>query len=86
MERTIKIFFGLIVVLIVGMLIIRVSFIMDAKKGGKQLYEISVNKFNETETYMTSSYTRDKETGCIKFKDEFEITRIVCNNYTITEY
>lgn len=86
MERTIKFFFGVIVVLIVGMLIFKVTLVVNAKKSGKQVYEISVNKFNETETYMTSSYTRDKETGCIKFKDEFEITRIVCNNYTITEY
>lgn len=86
MEKFIKGFFILIVLLIVGMLIFRVSLVMNAKKNGKQLYEISVNKFNETETYVTNSYTRDKETGCIKFQDEFGITRIVCNNYTITEY
>ena len=53
---------------------------------GKKLYQISVNKFNETETYLTESYTIDPTTKCIVFKDMMNIKRTVCNNYTITEY
>jgi hypothetical protein len=86
MEKTMKGFFALIVIIIICVIAFRVNLVMNAKKDGKTIYEISVNKFNEVETYMTDSYTRDQQTGCIKFQDEFGIKRIVCNNYTITEY
>jgi len=42
--------------------------------------------FKKNETYTTREYTRDKESGCIIFKDEIGIKHVVCNNYTITEY
>ena len=72
--------------LIVGMFLLNTKFIIDAKKRGKTLYEIRVNNLQSPESYMTTEYDRDKQTGCIKFKDVFGINRIVCNNYTITEY
>ena len=81
-----KVFFVLIFLLIIGGIIFRANMYVNAKNSGKAIYEIHVNRFNETESYMTSEYTRDKETGCISFKDEFGIKRIVCNDYTITEY
>ena len=81
-----KIFFVLVFLLIIGSILFRVNMYFNAKNSGKAIYEIHVNRLNESESYMTSEYTRDKETGCISFKDEFGIKRIVCNDYTITEY
>ena len=77
---------GLVFLLIIGMIFFRVNMVMDATKKGKTVYEVNVNTFKENEVYITTEYTRDKETGCIKFKDEFGIKHVVCNNYTITEF
>lgn len=74
------------VVLVVGLLIFQTSLVMDAKNRGEKVYHIEVNSFNGAETYSTTNYTKDKETGCITFKDLVGIKRVVCNNYTITEY
>lgn len=81
-----KIVFALVAVLIIGGLIFKVVMIVDAKQNDKPLYEVNVNTFNQVESYTTTSYTRDKQSGCIEFKDEFGIQHIVCNNYTITKY
>lgn len=81
-----RIFFVIVFVLIIGMFFFRVSLITSARNEGKTIYEIKVNNFQEVETYMTKEYTRDKETGCISFKDEFGIKHTVCNNYSITEF
>lgn len=86
MSTMIKIFFGFVILVIIFTIGLRVNMVLDAKKTGKTVYEISVNKFNEVEIYITSDYTRDEKSGCISFKDEFGIKKIVCNNYTITEY
>lgn len=75
------VFFGFI-----SFILLKVKLILDVKNNGSTLYEIQVNNFNTHETYMTTEYIRDKETGCIKFKDEFGIKHIVCNNYTISQY
>ncbi len=81
-----KLFFGLIVLIILTFIGIRFTMISNSIKGGKSVYEINVNSFDKNESYITNEFTRDKETGCISFKDEFGIKRIVCNNYTITQY
>jgi hypothetical protein len=86
MSSLIKVFFVIVITVIILSLLFRVNMVLDIKKNGKTIYQISVNKFNEVETYMTGEYTRDEKSGCISFKDEFGIKRIVCNNYTITEY
>lgn len=67
-----------------GTIAIRAKLIMNAN--GKTLYQIDVNNFNSHESYITTDYTRDKETGCITFKDEFGLKHVVCNSYSITEY
>lgn len=54
--------------------------------GGEKMYEITVNNYQTPESYLTSKYEKDAESGCITFKDEFGFKKIVCNNYTITEY
>lgn len=81
-----KVFFFLVFILILGSILFKVGMYVNAKNSGKVVYQIDVNRFNETESYMTSDYTRDKETGCITFKDEFGLKHVVCNDYTITEY
>lgn len=80
------IFFVFIGIILISLVSLRFAYFVSTKRQGQTLYEINVDSFNKTESYMTSSYTIDKETGCIKFKDELNLTHIVCNNYTITEY
>ena len=81
-----KVIFVLVWIFIIGMFIFRIALVSNAVNSDKPLYEISVNTFNEPESYLTSEYERDQTSGCIKFKDEFGIRHIVCNNYTITQY
>ena len=71
---------------IIGAFIFKIGLVTDAKRNNKTIYEIEVNNYNNVESYTTTSYEKDKESGCIKFKDEFGMKHIVCNNYTITEY
>lgn len=61
-------------------------FIAKGMNSDGKVYEITVNSYDGPESYFAKGYEKDTETGCIKFKDEFGIKRIVCNNYTITEY
>lgn len=82
----VKIIIGFVIFLMIGTIIFKVGLISNTKKNNKPLYEIEVNSFNHVETYITTDYVKEPTTGCIKFKDEFGIKRIVCNNYTITEY
>ena len=82
----IKIMFVVIFLGIIGSIIFKVSLVTDAKRNNKTIYEINVNNFNNVESYTTTEYGRDPKSGCIKFKDEFGIKHVVCNNYTITEY
>lgn len=86
MDRLSKGIFVVIVVIILSMITLRIVVVTNAMKDGKTVYGINVNSFNSHESYITKEYTRDKMTGCVTFKDEFGITRVVCNNYTITEY
>lgn len=81
-----KVIFAVIVVLIIGTFIFKIGLITDAKRNNKAIYQIEVNNFNHIESYTTTEYVRDKESNCIKFKDEFGMKHVVCNNYTITEY
>lgn len=76
----------MVFIFIIGMFLFRGYLIYDAKKGDKSMYEIEVNNFQNVESYLTKEYTKDEKTGCITFRDEFGIKRIVCNNYTITQY
>lgn len=84
--RFFKVVFILILLTIIGLFIFKIQMIAEARKNGKPVYEINVNNFNQVETYITNEFTRDEKTGCIKFKDEFGLKHVVCNNYTITEY
>ena len=82
----IKFFIGIVAVLIIASFVYKINFITDAKRTNKPVYEIEVNTYNHIEIYTTTEYIRDQSTGCIRFKDAFGIKRVVCNNYTITEY
>ncbi len=84
--KSIKFFTIGIFAIIFLLIMFKAYIIVDAKKSGHAIYEISVNSYNKNETYTTREYTRDKESGCIIFKDEIGIKHVVCNNYTITEY
>jgi hypothetical protein len=81
-----KVVFVAIFLAIIGAFIFKIGLITDAKRNNKAIYQIEVNNYNHIESYTTTSYERDKESDCIKFKDEFGMKHIVCNNYTITEY
>ena len=78
--------FIFIVLIFIGTIVFKGYYFINAKNNNKKVYEIRVNNFNEIETYMTNDYTKEKESNCISFKDEIGIKRVVCNNYTITEY
>jgi hypothetical protein len=84
--RFFNVFFFLIVGIVVVSLLFRVYFVGSAIKMDKPLYEISVNKFGEVESYLTSKYHLDSTTNCITFKDELGIKRVVCGLYTISTY
>ena len=56
----------------------------DSKNNNKPIYEITVNRGDSRESYLTSDYTVQGE--CIKFKDEFGIRKTICGHYTISEY
>jgi len=86
MERGYKLILGLVITVFIGLILLRGAMVVNSMKSGNKLYEITVNSFNTHESYLTNEFTKDKETGCITFKDEIGIKRIVCNNYTITEY
>ena len=81
-----KVFFVLTFCLIIGMIIFKVAFISRAMNSGKTLYQIDVNTYKNNETYITEKYIVDPNSKCVSFKDEMGIKRVVCNNYTITEY
>ena len=79
-------FFVVIFLIFIGLLIFKGVFISRAISSGKTLYQIDVNNYKDMETYITEKYIVDPNTKCVSFKDEMGIKRIVCNNYTITEY
>jgi hypothetical protein len=81
-----KVFFTIIMLFVIGGITFRGVFISRALNSGKTLYQIDVNNFQNVETYITDNYIVDPNTRCVSFKDEMGIKRIVCNNYTITEY
>lgn len=88
-DRTFSLMRGFIVlvfIFIIGMIGFKAYLVIDAKKSDKQIYEIHVNNFQNPESYLTKEFIKDEKTGCISFKDELGIKRIVCNNYTITQY
>lgn len=75
-----------IVILIVALFLFRGALVYNAVVGGKLVYQITVNSYNGPEEYITNEFTKDEKTGCITFKDELGIKRIVCNQYTITQF
>ena len=79
-------FFVVIFLIFIGLLIFKGVFISRAINSGKTLFQIDVNNYKDNETYITEKYIVDPNTKCVSFKDEMGIKRIVCNNYTITEY
>lgn len=81
-----KVMFVVVLIIIIGTFIFKVGLITDAKRNNKTIYQIEVNNFNNVESYTTTEYEKEEKTGCIKFKDEFGIKHVVCNNYSITEY
>jgi hypothetical protein len=84
--RLFKVTFGFIFILAIVAIIFKGVFISRAISSGKTLYQIDVNNYKDMETYITEKYIVDPNTKCVSFKDEMGIKRIVCNNYTITEY
>jgi hypothetical protein len=86
MKNTHKLILGVIITIFISIVLLRGSMVVNSINGGKKLYEVKVNSYNTYESYLTNEFTKDKETGCITFKDEIGIKRIVCNNYTITEF
>ena len=86
MFKTVKLIIIASFIFIVGMFILRGTLIVRSLKSKERVYEVVVNSYNGAQSYLTNEYTKDKETGCITFKDEVGIKRIVCNSYTITEY
>lgn len=81
-----KFMFALVFLVIIGSVLLKVGLITDAKRSNKTIYQIDVNNFNNFESYTTTEYDKDMNSGCIKFKDEFGIKHVICNNYSITEY
>lgn len=79
------IFIGIMAIVVISFLLRMVMVAGVWGKGGK-VYTIDVNTFNSVESYTTNGYERDDKSGCIRFKDEFGISHVVCNNYSITEY
>lgn len=86
MSNGVKFLIGTVVLIMVGMFSLRVYLVTNMLKEGKHFYSIKVNSYRSSETYITKEYERDKMTGCITFKDEFGMTQVVCNGYTITEF
>jgi hypothetical protein len=72
--------------LVICLFVFKGVFISRAINSGKTLFQIDVNNYKDNETYITEKYIVDPNTKCVSFKDEMGIKRIVCNNYTITEY
>lgn len=81
-----KVMFVVVFIIIIGTFIFKIGLITDAKRNNKTVYQIEVNNFNNFESYTTTEYEKEEKTGCIKFKDEFGIKHVICNNYSITEY
>jgi hypothetical protein len=81
-----KLLMGVIIFVVIATIAIRGTFVMKALDTNDHIFQINVNSFNQVETYLTKEWTKDEKTGCITFKDEFGVKRIVCNNYTVTEY
>jgi hypothetical protein len=81
-----RIIFFVILFVIIGSFVFKSAMIYRSFNGGKKLYQVDVNSFNNVETYLTDSYVVDPNTKCLIFKDELGIKRTICNNYTITEY
>lgn len=73
-------------IIIIAAFVVKGILVYNAVKSGKVIYQVDVNSFNGGESYLTKEYTKDEKTGCITFKDEIGIKRVVCNNYTISEY
>ena len=81
-----KVMFVVVLIIIIGTFIFKIGLITDAKRNNKTIYQIEVNNYNNVESYTTTEYVKEEKTGCIRFKDEFGIKHVVCNNYSITEY
>jgi hypothetical protein len=86
MSKFNKVFFVFIACLIIFAIGFKLTYTYESFKSGQNVYQIKVNTFDRHESYMTNFFVIDSTSGCIKFKDEFGIKRIVCNNYTITEF
>ena len=84
--RFVKVIFIGILSIVAISFIFRIVMIAGVWGSGGKVYTIDVNTFNSVESYTASGYERDDKSGCIRFKDEFGISHVVCNNYTITEY
>lgn len=72
--------------LIITILILKGTIVYRSIQTGRKVYQVDVNSYSGVESYITNSYKKDTITGCIVFKDEFSIKRVICNSYTITEY
>lgn len=84
MFKFVKLMFAFVFVIILGSIVFRAYMVIDSKNNNKSIYEITVNRGESSESYLTSDYTVQGE--CIKFKDEFGIRKTICGHYTISEY
>lgn len=81
-----RIFVGFVIILIIALFIFRGTFVYQTFKSGKPVYQINVHTLNTNETYLTTEFKKDSSNGCISFKDEIGMKRVICGSYTITEY
>jgi hypothetical protein len=81
-----KTIFIIALVLIVGTIVLKGLYIGHALQSDKKIYQIEVDSFNGTESYIATEYVVDQKTNCITFKDAMGMRRTVCNKYTLTEY
>lgn len=86
MKSFVRSFMMIVILLIIGMVIFKVALVFKSINSGVPVYSVTVNSYGGYEEYLTKEFTKDEKTGCITFKDELGVKRIVCNEYTITEY
>jgi len=75
-----------IAVVIIGIFVMNVLYIADTVSKGENIYQIDVKSYNSLENYTTKNYTIDSVNHCIKFTDIMGIKRVVCGDYSITQY
>ena len=80
-----KLFFGLVIVMMIGSFIFKGSLVMNNMKEGKPTFIIKVPSYDGTNTtYMCNEY--HETNGCIQFKDELGFEQKVCQQYSVKKW